>query len=414
LAASGGKLDVESGISGGTATIQAGTLEFDASSSVNVSFDNSLDGGKGYGELILGDPADFSGQISNFAGSAVGLSNSDEVFLSGVQMAGSDGFTVSYDGGDNLTTLTIDEQSGGPISLYFVDDYTGKFKFVQGDNGLQIYDPPVGGAKQAPSTATTASDGHTSAPTNEIAHATDHATGPANEAGFLGDQGAAATATSQDSVASPANQLALAGNTVTAPPPTAHTPGSSDLAAFGSDDAAVPTSGPAAGGVHSGAVQASIVTSPISTAVVLPGTPLLESEHLTDSPIVDGSGTAHDEAAPPTAPTAPANEHTVAPPTVTAPPPTASPTLASASLGGLGNDSFAFHPSLGSNTAQTTDAHTSELAHSAVQTGGPALAAIAPEFHQEFAFDAIHQDAAALTATVDQFHQMAASSTLLH
>jgi len=104
----------------------------------------------------------------------------------------------------------------------------------------------------------------------------------------------------------------------------------------------------------------------------------------------------------------------VAPATVTAPPAAPSPTLASASLGGSGNDSFAFHPSLGSDTAQNTDAHTSELAHNNVQIAGPALAAIAPEFHQEFAFDAIHQDAATLTATVDQFHQMAASSTLLH
>ena len=92
----------------------------------------------------------------------------------------------------------------------------------------------------------------------------------------------------------------------------------------------------------------------------------------------------------------------------------ATPTLASASLGGLGNDSFTFHPNLGSDTAQNTDAHASELAHSNIQVGAPALASIAPEFHQEFAFDAIHQDAANHAATVDQFHQMAANSTLLH
>ena len=114
----------------------------------------------------------------------------------------------------------------------------------------------------------------------------------------------------------------------------------------------------------------------------------------------------------PTAPTN--NEHTVAPATVTPPAPATSPTLASASFGGMGNDNFAFHPNLGSDTAQNTDAHTSELAHNNVQISGPALASTAPEFHQEFAFDAIHQDAVNLSAAVDQFHQMASNSTLLH
>jgi hypothetical protein len=56
-------------------------------------------------------------------------------------------------------------------------------------------------------------------------------------------------------------------------------------------------------------------------------------------------------------------------------------------------------------------AQTIELAHNNVSTAGPP-AAIAPEFHQEFAFDAIHQDVADHAAT--QFHQMAANSTLLH
>ena len=413
LAASGGKLDVESGISGGTATIQAGTLEFDKSSSVDVTFDNSLDGGKGYGLLVLGDATDynFNGDIIGFTGTAGDAGHSDVVELDGFVETG---HSLVQSGDDQILTLT--DANGDHVTLTFAD-FDGTFNFSTSGGKTFIYDPPAAGATDAPATVTAASGNtHTTVPANQVAHATDHATGPANEAGFLSDQGAAATATSQDSVASPANQLAHAGNTVTAPPPTAHTLGNSDLAAFGSDDAAVPTSGPAAGGAHGGAVtiEASIVTSPISTAIVLPGTPVLESEHPTDSTIVDGSGAAHDEVAPPTAPTAPGNEHTVAPATVTAPPPAASPTLASASLGGSGNDSFAFHPNLGSNTAQTTDAHTSELAHNNVQIAGPALAAIAPEFHQEFAFDAIHQDAAALTATVDQFHQMAANSTLLH
>ncbi len=237
----------------------------------------------------------------------------------------------------------------------------------------------------------------------------DHAAGPANETAFGSDQVSAATATSHDGdAAPPANELALGGDTVTAPPPATSALGGSDLAAFGRDQAAVPMAGPTPGSVHSGAIT--LTTAALPIAVVAPGTPVLDSEHLTDSTIVDGSGVANSEVTP----TAPANEHAVAPTLATSPTPATSPTLASASLGAWGNDSFAFLPNLGSDTAQSMDAHTSEIAHNNVQIGGPALVSIAPEFHQEFAFDAIHQDAANLAATVDQFHQMAANSTLLH
>jgi hypothetical protein len=146
----------------------------------------------------------------------------------------------------------------------------------------------------------------------------------------------------------------------------------------------------------------------------MPNTPALGSEHLTDSTIVDGSGTPDSEATSSTAPTAPANEHAVAPATVTTPAPATSPTLASASLGGSDNDSFAFHPNLGSDTAQNSGGATNELAHNNVQIAGPAPASIVPEFHQEFAFDAVHHDDAQLALTLDQLHQMAANSTLLH
>ena len=90
------------------------------------------------------------------------------------------------------------------------------------------------------------------------------------------------------------------------------------------------------------------------------------------------------------------------------------PTLAENSFGASGNDSFTFHPNLGNDTAHDNGAQTTELAHSNGQVAAPALAPIAPEFHQEFAFDAIHLDAASIGAIVDQFHQMATNSTLLH
>ena len=141
---------------------------------------------------------------------------------------------------------------------------------------------------------------------------------------------------------------------------------------------------------------------------------VLGSMHLTDSTIVDGSGAANSEAAPSAPPTASTNEHAEAPAAVTSPPPAMSPTPASVSFAGLGSDSFAFHPNLGSDTVRNTAAPASELAHNNIQVSGPALGSTAPEFHAEFALDVIHQDDSHLATTVDQFHQMAANSTLLH
>jgi hypothetical protein len=294
------------------------------------------------------------------------------------------------------------------------DDFIGTFKFASDDNGgTYVYDPPVGNSKDAPATATAApGNDHVAASASQ--NGTNHAASPATEAGFGSDQDSAAAATAPDGApAAPANQLALAGDTVTAPPSAASAPGDSDLAAFGSGHVAVPPAGPTPGSTLSaGAIQVSTGASQI--AVVVPGAPVLDSEHLTDSTTVDGSVTPNSEVTSSTAPTAPANEQAAAPATVTAPAPATSPTLASASLGGSGNDSFAFHPNLGSDTAQNTGGPANELAHNNVQISAPALAPIVPEFHQEFAFDAIHQDAANVAATVDQFHQMAANSTLLH
>jgi fibronectin-binding autotransporter adhesin len=270
-ATSGGKLDIQSAICGGSATIDHGTLEFGAKSDVDVTFHNS----HGYGELILDDAADFSGKIFCFTGTDAGLSNSDEVFLTGVQ-EGEGGLTANYCGADNITTVIIHEQGGGSITLKFVGDYdAGSFKLQQDANGLEIYDPPAADSKVAPS----------------------------------------------------------------------------------------PPAPPAAGGDHA-------------------GTP----------PDKNGAGTDHGVTSAPGTP----------------------PTLATGSAGALDNDSFAFHPTLGNDTAQNTGGHTTELAHGNIQVGGPAVGPIAPEFHQEFTFDAIHQDATNLAAIVDQFHQMASNTTLLH
>ena len=411
LATSGGVLDIESAICGGTATIDHGTLEFGAKSDVDVTFHNS----HGYGELILDDAAGFSGKIFCFTGTDAGLSNSDEVFLTGVQ-EGEGGLTANYCSADNITTVIIDEQGGGSITLKFVGDYDAdNFKLQQDANGLEIYDPPAGGGKQAPPKVTTAGADHTGAPTNQIPHVTDHATtSPSSPSGFGGNQnstpGASTSeATSHDNeLAAPADQHALGGKPVIA------SLGAPALGGGHADGSFV--NGVA--GVGAGEVGAATLTNVGVSTQSLLSSLLKTLTGGTDgtAPSIDldsGHGQGQAALAPALATTAPANEHTIASAHITSLP-AAPPTAASASFQIVGNDSFAFHANLGGNPAQNTDAHTGEIAHNNGQISGPTLASTAPEFHQEFAFDAIHQDIANLAATVDQFHQMASNSTLLH
>ena len=407
LATSGGVLDVQSCISGGTATIHGATLEFDVASNVNVTFDNGSVDAPTYGTLVLGDPADFCGTIANFTGTCPDASHSDTIDLADFKACNTT-LNATYNGDDGITTLcVVDTTDDLSATLKLIGQYsTDNFTIASdGKGGIDIFDPPTTGSTDAPATATAApGNDHVAASAHQ--NGLDPAASPANAAGFGGDQDSAAATTAPDGAATPpASQLALAGDTVAAPPSATSALGGNDLAGFGDDPATVP----ALGGVNGGAVtmQLTAVASPI--AAVTPNIPVLASEHLTNSTFVDGSDIAKSEVTPSTLPTAPTNnEHTVAPALAT------SPALASASFGGLSNDSFAFHPNLGSETAQTTDAHASDLAHSNLQIASPALAAIVPEFHQEFAFDAIHQDVAAVAATVDQFHQMAANTTLLH
>jgi fibronectin-binding autotransporter adhesin len=396
LATAGGTVDVESAICGGNATIDHGTLEFGAKSDVDVTFHNS----NGYGELILGDPADFSGKIFCFTGTDAGLSNSDEIFLTGVQ-EGDGGLTANYCGTDNITTVIIDELGGGSITLKFVGDYgADNFKLQQDANGLEIYDPPVGGAKQASSTVTTASDDHTSAPVNQIAHASDHATSLSNLFGFGGDQDSATTSHDNE-IAAPGDQLALGGKSVIAPP------GAPALGGGLADSLFVDgvADGSGAGGATNGDSSQSLLSSLLKT---------LTGGTDGTAPSIDlGSGHGQAAIAPALVTTAPSNEHVVAPTQVTSLP-AASPTIASASFGAMGNDSFAFHANLGSDGPQNNLSHVNALAHDNTQIAAPSPAAPTPDVHQEFAFDVVHQDIVAFTTAVDQFHQLASNSTLLH
>ena len=363
--------------------------------------------------LVLSDSQDFHGTISNFTGTCADSAHSDVIDVTDIDFC-SDDFNHCYNANTGVLTITDGEHTA---YLNF-DDFNGTFVFKSdGNGGTDIYDPPAGGGKQAPPAVTTAGADDASAPTNQIAHVTDHVTDHAttslsNLFGFGGNQdstpGASTSeATSHDSeLAAPADQQPLGGKPVIA---SLGAPALGGGLADGSFVNGV--TGDAAGEVGA----ATLTNVGVSTQSLLSS--LLKT--LTGgtegaAPSID-LGAGHDQAAiaPALATTAPANEHTLASAQITSPP-AASPTLASASFGGMGNDNFAFHPNLGSDTAQNTDAHTSEIAHNNIQISGPALASTVPEFHQEFGFDAIHQDAANLSAAVDQFHQMASNSTLLH
>ena len=430
LATSGGVLDVQSCISGGTATIHGATLEFDAASNVKVTFDNGSVDSPTYGTLVLGDPADFCGTIADFTGTAADANHSDTIDLADFKACNTT-LHASYNGDDGITTLcVVDTTDDLSATLKLIGHYsTGNFTIASdGKGGIDIFDPPTTDAKDAPVTVTAAAGNeHTAAPAHQ--NGTDHAASLANEAGFGGDQSSVLTLDMNNGGdAAPAtNELA--------PAPDAHALGGVALAsavsnaAFGGDIAVVSSAdgeadaGALANGLHDGLAQ-SLLSSLLNVLTggeqdagaiqvsdnVTPVAPVLGSMHLTDrrSSMARAQPTARSRMR--RCKRSPPASIAVASPLA----PRRSPTPASVSFAGLSNDNFAFHSNLGSDTAQNTDVHTSEIAHNNVQISGPALASTAPEFHPEFAFDAIHQDDANLTATVDQFHQMASNATLLH
>ena len=157
-AANGGTLQIDDAVSGGSAIVAGGTLIFDAPSDVDVTFDN----GTAYGELALGHLADFSGQISGFAGTAPDLAHSDAIDLADIAFGSN--ITFAYDdnaGTDTGGTLTIFDGGNAVGHLAFA---TGEFTTASfnlsadGSGGTLITDPPV----PTPSTAaaTTSPDDH--------------------------------------------------------------------------------------------------------------------------------------------------------------------------------------------------------------------------------------------------------------
>ncbi len=140
VANSGGLLNVESCITGGSAMITGGTLEFGASSNVNVTFCNGSADSPTYGTLVLGDAKDFSGQIYGFTGTCGDAAHSDTVELAGICETS----WCAVQSGDN-EILTINYGDGQHVTLTF-DDFDACFTIVTKDGNTYIYDPPASGS----------------------------------------------------------------------------------------------------------------------------------------------------------------------------------------------------------------------------------------------------------------------------
>jgi hypothetical protein len=141
-------LDVMDAITGGTAVITGGTLEFNAASSVAVTFDNGA-GGTTYGVLILVDPAQYTGDISGFTGTAPNAASSDEIDLIGINY-NSGQFTDSYNAatgvltvsdGTNTDSLTFVGFTGNASNFDFSENASGTGTLVTDPQNPQNNSP---------------------------------------------------------------------------------------------------------------------------------------------------------------------------------------------------------------------------------------------------------------------------------
>ncbi len=160
----GSMIDVADAITGGKGTIQGGTLEFDAISSVNVKFDNGAETPK-YGELVFGNSAsalDYSGKIDGFAGTSSTVS--DKIDLVGINPE-----DVSYakHGGNTVVTITV----GDDTNKITLDGFTGSLDITSdGGTGALISDPPATASASVNNDGSfTITDGHE--PTDIVASA---------------------------------------------------------------------------------------------------------------------------------------------------------------------------------------------------------------------------------------------------
>ena len=134
-----GTLEILDAVTGtGSAIVAGGTMIFDAPSSVNVAFNNGAVT-KTYGELVFGDAAAFSGEISGFTGTAPDVAHSDSIDLVGINYKSS-AFSETYNSSCGLLTVT----DGTHVASLTFLNFDGTFDFVSdGHGGTLITDPPA-------------------------------------------------------------------------------------------------------------------------------------------------------------------------------------------------------------------------------------------------------------------------------
>ncbi len=450
LANSGGLLDVQSCISGGNATIAGGTLEFGAASNVNVTFCNGSSDAPTYGTLVLGDAAQFCGQIDGFAGTAGDASHSDTVELAGICETS---YCVQFSGNNEI--LTINYGDDQHVTLTF-DDFSASFTIVDKDGNTYIYDPPKTGADDkspipdGPSkdgdptgatadhshvnggpvgvTGTLSNDSHVgSAPLNlvgtvvgDAAHADGvTATAPGTVVGTLGQNGAT-TGTAADALTSHTTTGAFVG----VPPPAdalpAHGSGTLTAASQPADGLAAHSTGafiaapqPAGDlpahttGAFSGALPPAGDLPAHSTGA------FIGTSHIGGDAPVSGASTAWglnfgaDQFQP--AHAALTTQAAGSPGAGSSHPGTVSMAL------GSGQDAFVFHSEFGGGTFASASAPPAHVDHieGAASLETQLAALLTSEHLGGVTAEAIHTDSIA-TSGMDQFHQMVASVAHLH
>jgi hypothetical protein len=136
---SGGMIDVQNAIFGGTADIANGTLEFDSRSNVGVTFDNGSHSAPTYGELILGTHSDYSGDIYDFTGTSI--ADSDIIDLEGIHRND----VYLHQDGQNVV-VTVDEQHGATETFTLVGVNEHSLDLTSEGGGTLIVDPPATGS----------------------------------------------------------------------------------------------------------------------------------------------------------------------------------------------------------------------------------------------------------------------------
>ena len=138
-ATNGGTLLIDDPVSGGSAVIAGGTLDFAAQASVDVIFNNGT-GTPLYGDLVLHDASHFSGTIAGFAGTAADASHSDVIELVGFTESSN---SVQASGSNDILTLL--DSNGHVVTLTF-DDFSASLKIEDIGGNTYIYDPPAAGS----------------------------------------------------------------------------------------------------------------------------------------------------------------------------------------------------------------------------------------------------------------------------